>query len=312
MLPIVRERTGFGLSGTHDTVVYHRFGPVGTPLIHRDHVHEALQALFDNESVLPGSLILYLQEDGAIFRTLQHILDRRDTEAVILKRFARASLDTRRSEEDYLRKCLDRPKRKDLARLGRRLAECGSLEHLVHTDPGTVTEALARFMKLEASGWKGRRQTALGDDPGAAGIRHRRRNGPGALGQCAYRRIGPGWPAGRQPCELHLQRPAVLLEDRVRRGIRTLFAGSQVILALSKSLLGDRRICLADSLAEPDNPMIGHLWRDPLNIVHLLIPIGAGAPLVGRLTGLEEQLHDIARQTARQALARLRPRASKR
>jgi hypothetical protein len=55
-------------------------------------------------------------------------------------------------------------RRKDIARNRRRLAELGPVEHETHCRGDALDRAVVAFLQIEASGWKGKRGTALACD----------------------------------------------------------------------------------------------------------------------------------------------------
>ena len=81
----------------------------------------------------------------------------------MLQSRARACLDATRDADELLREALGTKKLKELRRQRHRLAEHGDVRFEVARTPHEVAGALEIFMAtaLEASGWKGRRGTAL-------------------------------------------------------------------------------------------------------------------------------------------------------
>lgn len=85
-----------------------------------------------------------------------------------LGRHERALLVPAATAEAYLARALRKKRRKEYARLHRRLGEQGRLVFTVHEEPEAVLAASAAFLELEAEGWKGQAGTAMlsaGDAP---------------------------------------------------------------------------------------------------------------------------------------------------
>ena len=80
----------------------------------------------------------------------------------------RASLDATRDADELLLEALGGKKLKELRRQRHRLAEHGAVRFDVARSPQDVASALEAFLKLEASGWKGERGTALAQVEGDA------------------------------------------------------------------------------------------------------------------------------------------------
>jgi len=77
-------------------------------------------------------------------------------------------LDARRDADELLHEALGHKKLKELRRQRNRLAGHGGVDFSIARTPGDVAAAIETFLKLEASGWKGKRGTALVQDGGDA------------------------------------------------------------------------------------------------------------------------------------------------
>jgi CelD/BcsL family acetyltransferase involved in cellulose biosynthesis len=140
----------------------HCYSFLGTPLVRRAApevdterlVGEAFAASRSGMVALP-----WVGDDGPVAQGLLAAVDATGREPVLRRSFDRA-LMSRAMLEDGAGVALDARHHRDLRRLARRLAEVleGPLE--LH-DRSTSDKAVEDFMDLEASGWKGRRGTAL-------------------------------------------------------------------------------------------------------------------------------------------------------
>jgi len=86
----------------------------------------------------------------------------------VLQSRLRGCLDARRDGEELLRDALGAKKLKELRRQRHRLAEHGAVHFEVARSPEAAAAALEIFLRLEASGWKAKRGTALIQDDGDA------------------------------------------------------------------------------------------------------------------------------------------------
>lgn len=306
LVPVVSERLGLGFTGRHDTVVYHQYGPLGTPLVDRDHLEATLAALFDRAAPgLPSSLVMHLA-DGPLCQALFRHAAARGLRPAVLGRSSRAALDATQTPAAFHTGALDRKKRKDLSRLMRRLAEQGKVRHRVHADPSAAAGALERFLDLERSGWKGRRGTAL------ASQQERSRTAGAVIAGLAaagHVRIDEIDVDGAPVASL------VSLTDGPRlytwkiaysEAAARFSPGSQIVLALTGSLLEDPQFEFADSLATPDHPMINHLWRQRLTLTRAMIPLRRPSPLAAAAVAADAAAHAAARRAAKHALAAAR------
>src|SRR5690606_30821753 len=134
-------------------------------------------------------------------------------------------------------------------RLRRRLAEQGELKHEVADRPDAIRLAFERFLVLEASGWKGRRGTAMAID----------------RLQSAFAREAINGLAGKGLCRIHelvlngetIASLVVLLEAGEAYTRKTAFddrhaafsPGSLLMLEVTGRLLCDPSVKLADTCA---------------------------------------------------------------
>jgi CelD/BcsL family acetyltransferase involved in cellulose biosynthesis len=260
----------------------HPYGTLCTPLLDRDMAPDAAAQLLQ-AARNAGARALILREvalDGAAMKAFDEVLRQEDLRPRVLQSHLRASLDATRGAEELLREALGPKKLKELRRQRHRLAQYGAVRFEVARRPEAVAAALETFLRLEASGWKGKRGTALMQDDGDASF---------------IRRAAPALAANSQ-CEivtLHADimpvAAAIVLrhQDRAfyfKLGIDERFAkfspGVQLTLELTRHLCADPAIASADSMASPDHPMINPIWRGRFAIGDVLIPLRRGDPVV--------------------------------
>ena len=263
---------------------------LSTPLIHRDHVGEALDALLDWIDGVPDGVRLLgvysIAGDGGFAAALEERLAARRQPHLNEISHDRAFLRVRGSAEEYLAGAIAGKKRKELRRQRRRLEEMGKLT-VSEASPAEAHEWIARFLLLEAKGWKGRRGVAFNRTPdgreffvefmehflarGRAMLLALRLNGEDVAMKCnvlAPDRRGSFSFKIAHDEELARYSPGVLLElDNVRR--------------LHEP---GRGIAWMDSCAIPDHPMIDHLWSERRRIVYVMV--GSRGPIGRALVAL--------------------------
>jgi CelD/BcsL family acetyltransferase involved in cellulose biosynthesis len=172
---------------------------------------------------------------------------------------------------------LTRRRRKEFARLRRRLGEQGQLNLDSATGDKTVATALEEFLDLEARGWKGRRGSALRSRPETAAMAREAVNGLARRGRA---RID----------SLRLDgRPVAMLVTLV--GGATAFTwkiaydeafgryspGALLMLDAVAAIFADKRILRIDSCATADHPLVDRLWPERMAVGTLAIgPVGGG------------------------------------
>ncbi|HEX3708884.1 MAG TPA: GNAT family N-acetyltransferase [Pseudolabrys sp.] len=142
---------------------------LASPVIDRDLLDETLQAMLDHiaaDPSLPNVVALdAMRDDGATTQALMRVLAARGSAPAILRRFRRPMLASKLDAKQYMESALSASRRKKLRQHRRRLAEKGTLESTIISEPEAVGRALEDFLRLEAAGWKGRKRTALLSNP---------------------------------------------------------------------------------------------------------------------------------------------------
>jgi len=281
----------------------HLHGPLGAPRLDAGNPQAAVTALIaamDGDK--PGKRILefpYLPLDGTVASALRKEAERQGRPVTILGAHRRAMLSRQPARGAPIREGITPKKRKELARQLRRLGERGALgiEHV--TAPDALPAALEDFLALEASGWKGRRGTALARRPDEMAFARTAIAGAAAQGDVAIHAIRLDGKAAAMLISFKSGNTAVTWKIAYDEALGRHSPGVHVMLAASEWLLADPAVAWIDSLAIADHPMVDHLWPDRLAIGTLVIgPKGgsAGYRLGIGLARLELRLRPLARR----------------
>ena len=231
-------------------------------------------------------------------RVLEAVALRQGLAPRVLQSHRRAALDATREAEMLLHDALGRKKLKELRRQRHRMEEHGAVSFAVARTPQDVASATEIFLKLEASGWKGKRGTALIQRAGDAAFIRRATVALAEQGQCEIIALRSGETPVAAGIVLRQAKRAFFFKLGVDERFAKFSPGVQLTLDLTRRLCADPLITSADSTASPDHPMINPIWRDRFAIGDVLIPLRRNDPMV-------EVIHAalIARQTLR-SLAR--------
>jgi CelD/BcsL family acetyltransferase involved in cellulose biosynthesis len=260
----------------------HPYGTLCTPLIDRDRLEDATASLLE-AARRAGAHALLLREvslDGPVMKAVGDNLLRDGLRPHLLQSHQRACLDATREAEELLREALGAKKLKELRRLHHRLAEHGAVTFDVARSPREVAAALETFLALEASGWKGRRGTALDQNEGDAIFIRRATAALAKTGQCEIVSLRAGVTAVAAGIVLRHQERAFFFKIGVDERFAKFSPGVQLTLELTGHLCDDPVIASADSTASPDHPMINPIWRGRFAIGDVLIPLRQRDPLV--------------------------------
>jgi len=279
----------------------HPYGTLCTPPLDRDMAHQAATGLL-RAARQAGAHALILREvslDGATMKTLREVMLRDGLHPRVLQSQLRACLDAASEPEELLRDALGAKKLKELRRQRHRLAEHGAIRFDVARTRPQVAAALEVFLKLEASGWKGKRGTALVQDDGDAGFIRRAAPALAETGQCEIVTLVAGDMPVAAGIVLRHQDRAFFFKLGIDERFAKFSPGVQLTLDLTKHLCADPAIATADSTASADHPMINPIWRGRFAIGDVLIPLRQNDPVVPLIYGammLRSGVREFARR----------------
>jgi CelD/BcsL family acetyltransferase involved in cellulose biosynthesis len=285
------------------------YGTLGTPLLDRACANEAAAELM-HQARKAGAHALLLRDvalDGAVMKAFAEVLQPGGMRPRVLQSYVRASLDATRDADELLHDALGAKKLKELRRQRHRLSEHGAVGFEVAHTPQTVAPAIETFLRLEASGWKGLRGTALLQDEGDACFIRRATVALAERGQCEIVTLRAGTTPVASAIVLRHQDRAFYFKLGVNEDFAKLSPGVQLTLDLTRHLCADPSIASADSTASADHPMINPIWRGRFAIGDVLIPLRRGDPVVP-LIHAALTLRRLAYQSVRRAAHFIRGR----
>ncbi|MGE9010394.1 GNAT family N-acetyltransferase [Leptospira interrogans] len=288
------------------------YGSLSTPLLGRDHAEQAAGRLLESARKA-GAHALMLRDmslDGAAMKAFTEVLARDGLTPRVLQSHVRAALDATLDPDELLREGLGPKKLKELRRQRNRLGDHGEVHFDTARTPAEVTAALETFLKLEASGWKAKRGTALVQHVGDTAFIRRATCALAATGQCEIVTLRAGETPVAAAIVLRHQDRAFYFKLGVDERFSKFSPGVQLTLDLTRHLCADPAIRLVDSTANADHPMINPIWRGRLAIGDVLFPLRRG-DVVATLAQTALTLRKLAREPARRAIRFIRERQEK-
>jgi CelD/BcsL family acetyltransferase involved in cellulose biosynthesis len=285
----------------------HPYAPLSTPLVDRERADEALEALAGGLVRLPQrprvALMPLFPVEGALAQRVSDLLYRRGETARRLDPHRRAALMPKPASDPLAEVSAGRLK--ELRRQHRRLGESGALEHKTITDVAAIGDAVAAYLALEATGWKGRAGSAADLDDAARTF-------------IATAVIGLAQESKARVELLTLDGTAIAAAIVLFSGTRAWFwkiaydegyarfsPGVQLALALTRSLGTEARLDLVDSCAVAGHSMIDPLWKGRLALADWLVALPGAA---GRFDLQAVYAAESMRRAAIKPLKRLRDR----
>jgi len=299
LLPLWRPRLGFGLFGRLPALFSNEFAPLGTPLIDADRPGEILDALLDAAAALaPGLVFTHLALSGPVAGLLRDAAARRGDTLFLAESHERAALVAASETAETRFAQGIRPKRwRDWQRQWRRLMETGPITTASIRGPA-ARAAFADFLVLEASGWKGRRRTALVQTPAEQRFGERIVDALADHDGVVIDRIDRRGQAIAMLVSFGAGGHHVTWKTAYDEAFAAFSPGAQVVLRASNRFLEEPDAVEVDSLAVAGHPLFEHMWRDRRAIGTLILGF-AGRTLRPRALAWE-----IARHTRLRALAR--------
>jgi CelD/BcsL family acetyltransferase involved in cellulose biosynthesis len=258
------------------------YGTLCTPLLNRAMAHDAAAGLL-RAAREAGAHALVLRDvplDGEAMKALGEALRQEGLRPRVLHSQLRAALDATRDADQLLREALGNKKLKELRRQRHRLADHGAVRFDVARSRADVAAALETFLRLEASGWKGRRGTALIQHDGDAAFIRRAAPALAERGQCEIVSLRAGTTPVAAGIVLRHQDRAFFFKLGIDERFAKFSPGVQLTLDLTRHLCADPAIAVADSTASADHPMINPIWRERFAIGDVLIPLRKNDPVV--------------------------------
>ncbi|CAG4882912.1 conserved protein of unknown function [Georgfuchsia toluolica] len=149
------------LLAPHHSIYRSRHSYLGAPLLHREFATDAANHLFTELArhrwSAAGLILPNVDPEGPLLAAFSEACRSRGLALQTTREWQRATLIPSRAGEDTLR---NQKKYKRVERCRRRLAELGDLQWLIHRE-GVDDEIIESFLRLEHSGWKGRRHKSL-------------------------------------------------------------------------------------------------------------------------------------------------------
>jgi hypothetical protein len=288
------------------------YGTLCTPLLDRDVAEDAVRGILQQARQADAHALMLRATslDGAAMKAFTNVLRRDGMAPLVLQSHVRACLDASGDADEVLRDALGAKKLKELRRQRNRLAEHGAVNFEVARTSAEMAVAVETFLVLEASGWKGKRGTALGQDEGDAAFVRRATAALAETGQCEIVTLRAGEAAVAAAIVLRHQDRAFYFKLGVDERFAKFSPGVQLTLDLTRHLCADPAIAMVDSTAKAGHPMIDPIWRGRLAIGDVLIPLRKGDPVVP-LIRASLALRGAIREPARRLVHSLRKNREK-
>ena len=276
-LPVVRARTWRRVPLPSLTTWLHGYCLLGTPLLDGGDLTASAAALVNGARRDRNATFVafeWLGADGPVGDAFAEVLTgRRDERPHVSERFERATL-RRRDENDYLEGRLSSKKRKELRRQRRALERALEGEVVVRDRAGEEA-AVEAFLRLEASGWKGREGTAMGVIPGHDRFFRDVCASFAVDGHIELLSMEVGDREVAMQCNLLTDDALFCFKVAYDEELSRYSVGVQLELEAIDLFHERKDLMWMDSCAAPDNELINTMWADRRPLETIVLPAGA-------------------------------------
>ena len=262
----------------------HRHWLLATPLVRAGREAACFAALFDwLAKDGEGASLLefrYVPCDGPVYAAIADALHSRDMMVLATDGFSRALL----TKGDGHAVEVPHGIAKELRRKERRLAERGRVQQRVLRLEGEVQRWIDEFLRLEASGWKGRRGTALACREGDRRFAAEAMSAAWHRGQLMMVGVDLETRPLARCCNFVSGEGAFAFRTAFDESFGAYSPGVMAEVASVRQFQAQQRLRWMDSLTDPANELLNRLYNGRRRFQSLMVASGALAELA--LSGL--------------------------
>ncbi len=259
----------------------HLYSFFGAPLVRAGDEREALRCWLEPAAGVVRTFLGLdlLDAGGPVLAALEEAAAETGATTVVYAEHERAALFR---DEDGLSMRLSSKRRRENARLGRRLGEALG-DGVAVVDRSEDPRAVEDFMELEAAGWKGGGGTALASSAAHAEFFRRMCEEFRQAGRLQFLSLEGSGRLTAMKCDLIAGSAVYCFKTSFDESLAEFSPGVQLERALADHEKDNERVHLIDTCAEAGNEMANRVWPDRRRMVSLAV---SGPGLGGTLSRL--------------------------
>jgi hypothetical protein len=267
LMPFTVDKPGLAVGPSIIRVWANSFAPLGTPIVDGEEAAETLDNLFEalarRETRLPTTLVLPdLRLNGLFAQMAKAVAIGRNLPLTIANSYERPMLQSYDDADTYLRRTISASHLREMRRQWRLLEQHGTVTYNLARQPGEVHMRMEEFLALEASGWKGKKRSALVLDRYHAAFAREAVSNLAAVDAVRIHTIDLDGSAIASMIVLMMGGEAYTWKTAFNEEYARFSPGKLLMGELTEWHLDDANIMRSDSCAVPDHPIMSRFWQE--------------------------------------------------
>ena len=276
LMPFTVDKPGFAIGPSIIRVWSNSFGPLGTPLLDAEDAGETLDNLFDAlsrpELRLPTTLVLPdVRLNGRFVQMAKVIAIGRNLPIAVANPFQRPMLQSNDDALAYLKRTISNSHQREMRRQWRLLESQGEVTYSVARQPRDIHMRMEEFLALEASGWKGKKRSALVTDRHHAAFAREAISNLAAIDAVRIHSIDINGKAIASMIVLIMGGEAYTWKTAYDEAYARYSPGKLLMGELTEWHLDDANVVRSDSCGVPDHPIMSRFWHEREDMGTLII-----------------------------------------
>ncbi len=276
LMPFTVDKPGFAIGPSIIRVWSNSFGPLGTPLLDAEDAGETLdnllEALSRPELHLPSTLVLPdVRLNGHFVQMAKVIAIGRNLPIAVANPFQRPMLQSNDDALTYLKRTISNAHLREMRRQWRLLESLGEVAYSVARQPRDIHGRMEEFLALEASGWKGKKRSALVTDRHHAAFAREAISNLAAIDAVRIHTIDLDGKAIASMIVLIMGGEAYTWKTAYDEAYARFSPGKLLMGELTEWHLDDANVVRSDSCAVPDHPIMSRFWHEREDMGTLII-----------------------------------------
>lgn len=304
LMPFSVERPGFAIGTPIIRAWANHFGPLGTPLVDAEAAGETmdhfLEALGRDELRLPSVLVLPdVRLNGPFAQMARAIAMSRNLPIDITGRQSRPMLESLLDGETYLKQSIKSSHMREMRRQWGLLEKLGTVSYQVARQPQDIRIRMEEFLLLEASGWKGKKRSAMLSDRLRAAFAREAVNNLAEIDAARIHTIDLDGKAIASLIVLMMNGDAFTWKTAFDENHARYSPGKLLTAQITDWHLDDANIVRTDSCAVPDHPIMSRLWQEREDMGTMIVGLKPNSDREVRQVGTQLHLYQNTRNVAK-------------